>query len=71
VAPSGDSVEVAAADDPMVCKRIATTGTKITRKTCRRQSEIEQTQRNARDAVDTIQRKAAGQTTWTSDPANP
>lgn len=54
------------ANDPLICKRVTPTGSKISRKECRRQSEIDNDRRNARDSVDTMQRKAVGQTT-TSD----
>jgi hypothetical protein len=56
----------AEASDRLVCKRVTPTGSKISRKECRRQSEIDSDRRNARDSVDTMQRKAVGQTT-TSD----
>jgi len=63
--------ELTSDDDRMVCRSQARIGTKITRTICRRQSEVEAAERNARDSVDSIQRKAASQTTWTADPANP
>lgn len=47
--------------DRMVCKRIAPTGSRIARKTCRTQNEWEEMARRARDTVETAQRRGASQ----------
>jgi len=43
------------AEDRVVCKNIAVTGTRIANKVCRKQSEWEQMARDARTAVDHAQ----------------
>lgn len=48
----------AVAEDRMICKRIAPTGSRIAKKTCMKASQWEQAQRDAREATDTIQRNS-------------
>lgn len=59
------AVETAKADRT-VCKSIAPTGSRIARKTCRRQSEWEEMAREGRDAVGQVQRRGD----QTVNPAN-
>lgn len=48
----------AAAEDRMICKHIAPTGSRIAKKTCMKASQWEQAQRDAREATDAIQRNS-------------
>ena len=58
--PDVASVPVAAAseqDDPLVCKRIVQTGTRVAQRICRRQSEIDASQRGAQDMLGEAQKR--------------
>jgi hypothetical protein len=61
--PAVAGVEPAVTDRAVKCREIAPTGTRIQRRTCLRTSDEERAQRDAREALDTMQRRAAGQTT--------
>ena len=54
---SDSAVEETASDsDPLICKYIAPTGSRIARKTCMRQSAWNQIARDAKDATGQVQR---------------
>ena len=57
VQPPGTETETAMAEDPLICKSVAQTGTRVARRTCMRRSTQEQQQRDAREALDAVQRR--------------
>ncbi len=65
-APAPKEAQLASAKTEVACEEEAPTGSRIGRLSCKRVADKAQAERNAQDAVNTIQRTAAGQTT-TSD----
>jgi hypothetical protein len=48
---------VAATDDPMVCKRVIPTGTRVAQRTCMRQSEFDKAKKDGQEMLDEVQRR--------------
>ena len=45
-------------EDPIVCEESAPIGTRVARRTCMRQSQIDALQRNSQEALDNVQRSS-------------
>lgn len=55
---AANAQQVAAAEeDPLVCRPIATTGTRVAKKVCMRQSEIDKGRRDATEMLGEVQRR--------------
>lgn len=48
---------VAANDDPMVCKRVIPTGTRVAQRTCMRQSEFDKAEQDGQEMLEEVQRR--------------
>lgn len=54
-----ESAAAVAVEDPMVCKRIAQTGTRVAQRICMRQSQIDKSQRDAQEMLGEVQKRGA------------
>ena len=63
VASHGDDASAPAAaaaeDDPLVCKKVTQTGTRVAQRICMRQSKIEANQRDAQEMLGEVQKRGA------------
>ena len=63
VASHGDVASAPAAvadeDDPIVCKKVTQLGSRVARRTCMRQSQIEKNQRYAKELLEDVQNQGA------------
>lgn len=50
---------IAEEDDPIVCRRMAPTGTRVAEKVCLRRSQIEKSERDAAEMLGEVQRRGA------------
>ena len=46
-------------DDPMVCERVAVTGTRVSQRVCRRQSVVEAGKQGAQEMLGEVQKRGA------------
>jgi hypothetical protein len=54
---SETTVAAAAVDDPMVCKSVIQTGTRVTQRICERRSQAEAKQRDAKEMLGEVQKR--------------
>lgn len=54
---SAPAVAATAEEDPLVCKNVVQTGTRVAQRTCVRRSHIEAHQRNAHEMLGEVQRR--------------
>ncbi len=63
VASHGDVASAPAAaadeDDPLVCKKVTRTGTRVAQRVCVRQSQVEKYQRDAQEMLGEVQKRGA------------
>lgn len=63
VASHGDVASAPAAaaneDDPIVCKKVVQTGTRVAQRICMRQSQVEANQRDAQEMLGEVQKRGA------------
>jgi hypothetical protein len=59
-APVASAQQIAAtkAEDPLVCTTTAATGSRVAKKTCMRQSDIDRRRRDAGEMLDEVQRRS-------------
>ncbi|HEX7037185.1 MAG TPA: hypothetical protein VF210_15530 [Pseudomonadales bacterium] len=58
---SAETPAATAEDDPIVCRQITRTGTRVAEKVCMRRSQIEKSQRDAAEMLGEVQRRGAMQ----------
>lgn len=56
-AASEPAAAAAAGDDPIVCKRVVQTGTRVAQRICSRQSELDAKQRDAQEMLGEVQKR--------------
>ena len=54
---SAPAVAATAEEDPLICKSVVQTGTRVAQRTCVRQSQIEAKQRDAREMLGEVQKR--------------
>lgn len=56
-AAGGDVASAPAVADPLICKNVVQTGTRVAQRTCVRRSQIEAKQRDAQDMLGEVQKR--------------